>query len=147
MSPKIDWEEYNESATQQESLPAGIYHVKVVSSEEKTSAKGNAYFNIRLEDLESGKTACFDTIMISGKGVRIGLAKLSKLGFKPGDDDEIVAAQLIGKIAFVSLKEDTYGGNTRLTVDISAKTSSCGYWSEDNPPAESDGSDLDKAPF
>ena len=145
MSPKIDWEEYNDSPKEREQLPAGIYNVEVADAEERTSAAGNKYFNIRLKEMEGGKSLCFDILMLNGKGVRIGLAKLSRLGFVPGQDDEIVAAQLIGKRAWVEVKEDSYEGKTRLVVDINAKSSACGYWSEDEPPsvASNDGDDTD----
>lgn len=148
MSPKIDWSEQNESTPERSEMPAGIYHIEVANAEERQSASGNAYFSLRLEDLESGRTLCFDIIMLEGKGLRIGLAKLSRLGFKPGDDDELVAAQLIGRRGYVSVAEETWKEEKRLKVDISAKTSSCGYWSEEEPPQEfqTDNSE-EKPPF
>lgn len=148
MSPQIDWEEYNDAPQEREQMEAGIYNVEVADAEEKTSAAGNSYFNIRLKDIGSGKSLCFDILMLNGKGIRIGLAKLSRLGFVPGEDNEIVAAQLIGKRAWVSVKNDTYEGKTRLVVDINAKTSGCGYWTEAEPPVtEPSDSLVDEAPF
>ena len=100
--------------------------------------------------MESNKTVCFDIIMLQGKGIGIGLQKLMALGFSK-EDSEIVAAELMGRRAFVALKQETYEGQKRLAVDISAKGSSVGYWTEDNPPqemtpGESDVNDLN-APF
>ena len=151
MSPKVNWDDYNESSSpKRESFPPGIYHVEVESAEERTSASGNGYFSVRLKDMESNKTVCFDIIMLQGKGIGIGLQKLMALGFSK-EDSEIVAAELMGRRAFVALKQETYEGQKRLAVDISAKGSSVGYWTEDNPPqemtpGESDVNDLN-APF
>lgn len=145
--PKINWEEYNDSPRSVETMPPGIYHVEVADSEERTSARGDTYFSVRLKEMESGNSLCFDNLMLTGNGLRIGLAKLSRLGFKKEQDEDIVAAQLIGRRAYVCVKEETYEGTTRLTVDIKAKTSACGYWSEENPPAERNSTGLEDAPF
>ena len=48
--------------------------------------------------------------------------------------------------AWISAKEDTYEGKTRLAVDISARGSRCGYWPEEDPPEVPD-NDFDNAPF
>lgn len=132
--PKIDWESFNDSPNQFESLSPGVYHVKVASCEERTSKAGNVYFSVRLSKVDGDKTVAFDTIMLSGKGVPMGLAKLTALGFIPGDKEELLAAELLGRKAYVSVKEDEYEGKTRLVVDINARGSKCGYYDEENPP-------------
>ena len=134
MTPRIDWEDYDSSASQYQSIQPGIHHVVVASAEERESAAGNAYFSVRLKQVDGNATVCFDTIMLSGKALGMGLTKLAMLGFVPGEQKEILAAELIGKKAFVSCKEDTYEGKTRLVVDITARGSRCGYWPEEDPP-------------
>ena len=146
MSPRINWEEYDSSASQFESVKPGIHHVVVASAEERESKKGDAYFSVRLKQADGEATVCFDTIMLSGKGLAMGLSKLAMLGFVPGEREEILAAELIGKKAWISAKEDTYEGKTRLAVDISARGSRCGYWPEEDPPEVPD-NDFDNAPF
>ena len=144
--PKIDWESFNDSPHQFQNPAPGIYHVKVASCEERTSKAGNVYFSVRLTKVDGDQTVAFDTIMLSGKGVPMGLAKLTALGFIPGDKEELLAAELLGKRAYVSVKEDEYEGKTRLVVDISASGSKCGYWDEENPPEAA--ADLDiETPF
>jgi hypothetical protein len=127
---RIDWKEEKPSGGSNESMSAGVYHVEVADAEERVSQSGDAYFSIRLKDLESGRIVCFDIIMLAGKGLGIGLSKLSKLGFDK-DDDEIVAAQLIGRRAWVGTKEESYNGKERLVVDIKWAGSSTGYFAED----------------
>jgi len=144
--PKIDWESFNDSPNQFEPLSPGVYHVKVSSCEERTSKAGNVYFSVRLTQLEGDKTVAFDTIMLSGKGVPMGLAKLTALGFIPGDKEELLAAELLGKKAFVAVKNDEYEGKTRLVVDINASGSKCGYWDEENPPEAAANLDIE-TPF
>jgi hypothetical protein len=92
MSPKIDWNEFSDSPKSQELSPPGNYHVEVADCEERTSAAGNTYFNVRMKDLESGRSLCFDIIMLSGKGLGMGLSKLKQLGFDKSDDEIVAAA-------------------------------------------------------
>jgi uncharacterized protein (DUF736 family) len=64
---RIDWKEEKPSGGSNESMSAGVYHVEVADAEERVSQSGDAYFSIRLKDLESGRIVCFDIIMLAGK--------------------------------------------------------------------------------
>jgi len=132
---RIDWESYSEPDFGDGPLGPGVYRVEVSDCVERTSKAGDKYFNVKMKDLDSGKIVCFDPVMLEGKGASIGLCKLSRLGFEPTEDFEIVAAQVIGKRAYIGVEADEYQGTKRLKVDIGYKGSSCGYWPYSEVPA------------
>ena len=132
---RIDWESYDEPAFGDGPLGPGVYRVEVAECVERTSRVGDKYFNVKFKDLDTGKIVCFDPVMLEGKGASIGLCKLSRLGFE-ATDSEIIAAQVIGRRAYIGVDNDTYEGKSRLKVDIGYKGSSCGYWEHDNMPSD-----------
>ena len=109
-------------------LPPGIYAVEVKAAEEKVGkTSGNAYFQVQFTT--GGQFLCFDTLMLEGNGLNMGLAKLYALGI-PSDCEEILAAELIGRTCWVSTKVDTFRDQEKLVVDIGAKDSKVGYFTE-----------------
>lgn len=129
---RVDW-----SDAQVFALKPGIYLARVESAEEKTSQKGDAYFDVALVASEWGDAAiCNDVLMLEGKGRGIGIGKLGALGI-PRGKDEVLASELVGRSVYVAMdiKSKPYKGKVyeRPEVDIE-QGASFGYWPVATPP-------------
>lgn len=136
---EIDWE------ASELSRPPGTYYAEVSDCELKTSRKGDPYFNLRYVQVDGGnQTLCYDIIMLKGGGWGIGKSKLKGLGF--GSETSIEASDLIGRRAYLALREDeSPTGIARLAVDIAV--GDCGMWREDDPPADFEKPTEEETPF
>lgn len=117
------------------SLPEpGWYHVEVGKAEFKSNDKGNAWFSVRLGEVDSNRGIAFDNIFVRGKAAGMGNSKLKCLGIAPGSDVEV--EDLNGKRAWVYILHGTYTGKdgkpkAKTEVDVKASDAHCGYLSED----------------
>ncbi len=108
----------------------GVYRMTVAYCEEKQSERSGEYmFEVEFtaDDFDNARI-CRDFIMTSGKGLGIGQAKLSALGF--GDTDEwIDPMQIMGRKVGVCLKwsEWTKDGSTMRTLKPDISVGNCGY--------------------
>ncbi|MEK9724417.1 MAG: hypothetical protein VW405_13175 [Rhodospirillaceae bacterium] len=124
-------------------LEPGTYLVAVTSCEVKTAKSGFPYFNVELCALDhENARLCYDILMLGGRGRDIGNAKLGALGI-PADEDDIEPRRLVGRHVRVTVVNETYDGKERLTVDIKAPGSACGYYPVDQPEPDV----LDDTPF
>jgi len=124
----------------------GIYYVQVDGAEGKRSMNGNDMIAMKLVSVDDNKLVCYDRIMLSGKEGALSMSKaklkalgcdLSKGALSPED--------LNGLRAYVAVKlgKPNDDGKQYLEVDIRAKGSKCGYYHEDEPPAQRQGSGID----
>jgi len=121
---RIDW-----SSEDRKQLEPGTYHVEVLTAEERTSRKGDTYFNVGLGAIDfGGRRLCYDNIMLEGGGRSMGQAKLVALGIEKGTP-EVHPDSLIGLRAYAFVSIEEFNGKKRLSVDIS-RGSHCGYWLE-----------------
>lgn len=123
---KFDWSGTSDPMA----LQPGTYRVEITKSEEKTSKNGNPMWELVLKSLDFNCKLCHDRMMLTGNGANMTRGKLKMLGFKDGEDVE--AGSLVGLRCWVTVKETPADGQyaRKLDVDISAKGSTCGYWSE-----------------
>ena len=142
---QLNWGDYEEPE-RFERMGPGRYLVEIEDASEKTSKAGDAYFNLRLKAVGFGKVLCFDVVMLAGKGRGIGYAKLKALGVTE-KDEQLAAAELIGRRAYVEVESEEYDGKTRLSVSIGAEDSLCGYWDENDRPSKVIESEEGEAPF
>jgi len=83
---------------------------------------------------------CFDVVMMAGNGRGLGQAKLLALGFD-GTEDEIRAEDVVGRRAWVRVDWQSYkdkDGRAQRSLKVVSTFEpdfSCGYFSEDEPPA------------
>lgn len=124
---KVDWSARDQNQAQ--ISDPGMYRVKVVACEERESKSGDPYFSVRLAAVDFDNAFIgFDTIMLEGGGISIGIAKLTGLGITEQDGDDLQPEQLVDREAWAMLEIDTYQGRTRMQVDIRADESECGYY-------------------
>lgn len=129
---RVNWQKEEEGGKRDYKLPPeGKYSIKVEDPEERTSEKGDPYFNVRLVGREeagewAGKTVSFDIIMGDGPGAGIGRAKLKGLGFDLESGDSIEARDLHDRYATAYIKHEPYKGKMRTKVDID-QGEHCGY--------------------
>lgn len=115
----------------------GTYHVEVLEAEDQV-AKTSGSRMIRLILVEpdtDGQVVCYDRLMIEGGGMGITKKKLQALGINL-DAADFDSQDLIGRRFHVAVKfgKPNDQGKRFLEVDIAAKGSKCGYWSEAEPP-------------
>jgi len=124
----------------------GIYYVQVDGAEGKRSQAGNDMIAIKLVSVDDNKLVCYDRIMLSGKegALSMSKAKLKALGYDMSRGS-LSPADLNGLRCYVAVKlgKPNDEGKQYLEVDIRAKGSRCGYWDEEHPPEQRQGSGLD----
>lgn len=121
----------------------GVYHVEVNNAEDKTTIKGEKRIALTLSQVGTdGQLVCFDSLMMQGKGLGITKGKLKQLGIDL-DKDDFDSQDLIGRRVHVAcvFGKPNDKGNRYLEVDIRAKGSKCGYWTEADPPKPAGASD------
>ena len=124
----------------------GIYFVQVDGAEGRTSQNGNAMISMKLISVDDYKFVVYDRIMLQGKEGALSMtkAKLKALGFDLSKGT-LEPEQLIGLRAYVAihLGKPNDKGEQYMEVNIRAKGSKCGYWSEDEPPPSRQGNATD----
>lgn len=124
---KYDWQGVSDPA----SLQPGTYAVEITQAEEKQSSNGNMMWVLTLRALAFNCKLCHDRMMLPpNAGANISKAKLSALGFE--DLNSVECGHLLGKRTWVTVSLTPASGqySAKLDVDIKAKGSQCGYWSE-----------------
>ena len=121
----------------------GVYLCEVKKAEPATSGKGDNMFKVTLRGVDAPELEVKDTIMLGGRGWRMGRAKLTALGFDESYSGHIDEHDLVDRRAYLFLKNEDYtpkkGKNagktfTDLKPDPGQGTHS-GYQPESNPPA------------
>jgi len=138
--PRINWNDPDDRPRPRSmnKYKAGdVVEVRIAKSEERTSKKGHAYFNVELRD-DKGDVVCFDTIMLEGKGRGIGTSKLRALGYDE-TCQELLAADLVGKTVWVYLTEEEWQGDKQIKVALHSEDDwRCGYYNGWDTPPEAD---------
>ena len=92
------------------SIPAGTYAVRIAEVREGVTKDGSPRWSFRLEVLEGtyvGRTAAWDSISWSERGLRRAKHVLGKLGFDVSGEIEVHGAQLVGleAVAEITMEE------------------------------------------
>lgn len=106
--------------------PEGTYLAEVDSVEPKRTAGGEMSLSVQLRDPNSRAQICIDTLMLTGKGRGIGLAKLRQLGVPEGQQ-KLDPLSLVGRRVRVAIYHEKYEGQPRAKVNIKAEGFKCGY--------------------
>ena len=85
---------------------------------------------MRLKELDGHRSLTTDIIMLQGKGAPLGYRKLSAFGVEKGAT-KLDSDDLIGKRVWCQIVHEDYRGEPQCKVDINAKDSHAGYWTED----------------
>ncbi len=89
--------------------PEGWYLASVREVREKTSSKGDAMMSLHFEDTTTGKSLCWDNLMLAGGGAQFGFSKLKRLGcLRPNGSqmETIPVTEMVGRKAFLFLALD-----------------------------------------
>ena len=133
------------SAGQGGDFEPGVHLVEVIDAEHRHGQSGDPLFGIKLEGtgLSGTKsTLCRDVIMLAGKGLGIGVAKLKALGFfADGEPEDVQAHQLVGRRCWVRVDwqryKDRNGENRKGLKPVgSFDPFDCGYYPEGEPPED-----------
>jgi hypothetical protein len=107
------------------SVPEGEYLCKIAEVRAGTSKEGAPHWNLRLEVAEgdyAGRTAGWDSITWSTKGVRRVKIVLTALGFDTRGELELEPDELVGLRARVRLtleeREDAFSGRRQLRLKV-----------------------------
>lgn len=101
----------------------GTYRAEVKDVREKTSRGGDAMLSLYFKDVDSGEGLCWDNVMLSGRGVGIGVKKMRALDGVTEEGDEYVfidSGELIGRRCMLDVIHEEYDGKTRCVVDFAA---------------------------
>ena len=93
------------------SVPEGTYPCKIAEVRERVARDGSAQWSFRLEVLEgeyAGRTAAWDSITWSEKGLSRVKLVLGALGFDTSGPLELEAVDLSGRCARVSLSIENH---------------------------------------
>ena len=146
--PFVDWKrgrEMNESGPAARKGP-GTYLAYVREATDGVSEKGDPKITVMLHEVGTDAKLCMDSLMLAGKGLGMGIAKMNALGITEEHGDSVGAEDVMGRKCYVRLVEEESKKLKRdgtpfinLKPDTSAGDGwSCGYRSEDDPPPELD---------
>ncbi len=103
-------------------VPAGEYHCKAVEARESDSPAGHVRWGIRWEVANGdfqGRTACWDSLHWSERGLPRVKFVLQMMGLKPDKEHELQPDDVVGREALVEVvheeREDPVTGIRRLT--------------------------------
>jgi hypothetical protein len=89
-------------------MPPGRYHVEIKAVEEKKSQKGDLMWKVRLNTI-AGFDSIDDVIMHEGAGLKMGIAKLTKLGVRK-EMLPLNSEAIIGRRCYINVTHQTYPG-------------------------------------
>ena len=103
-------------------VPEGEYRCRVAETRESESPAGHTRWGLRWEILDGewqGRTACWDSLHWSERGLSRVKFVLEAIGIPTGGEMELKAVQLEGKTAIVQIapeeREDTVTGVRRVS--------------------------------
>lgn len=111
MTIHISPEDASKASTSSGFAPAGRHLCEVASDFEKTSAKGDPGINLLWVVVGGefeGMPACYDMVMLGGKGFGIGVSKLKALGVDFSKPFHYSSGDLRGRRAFITTVNRTY---------------------------------------
>ena len=117
----------------------GTYLARVKSAISKKSGAGSEMFSVELADAATDQKLCHDFIMLEGGGAALGRQKLLALGIPASFKAEIMAAELVGRLAYVALIEREYTDNKgvlRKNLSPDINDGAAGYWPSASPPPD-----------
>ena len=98
----------------------GRYWGTVAQIKESKTSDGYGMWGLRFEEIDTGKTICWDNLVFNKTGKGIALKKMSILGIQKDSNGffEIHDSQdLKGMGCYINVKEGEYQGKKRLEVD------------------------------
>lgn len=117
--------------------PNGWEYGRISKAEYRRTAKGDDSYNIAWER-EDGSFLGYDTIMLSGGGLGIGVSKIQGIGVLEDLGDEVGIPEpheMLGARAWSFWSDETYNGKTYARVNIQHGK---GGYSQDEPADELD---------
>lgn len=107
------------------SVPEGDYLCRIAEVREGTSKEGAPRWNLRLEVIEgeyAGRTAAWDSLTWSQKGVHRVKTVLAALGIDTRGEVDVVGRDLLGREALVRLtleeREDSLTGRRQVRLRV-----------------------------
>lgn len=88
----------------------------------RSAAKGEEKANLTWQR-QDGTFLCYDTVMLEGRGLRIGLQKLQALGVAHHDDDlgrwkVLDVEEWVGRQALLTIRHGEWNNKPRCEVDF-----------------------------
>lgn len=129
MSPIYDMDAVNNAPDEYRRKP-GVYRVKVDAVDDRPSKAGKKMLNLTLVDFDTGKTVCFDRLMLEGKEFALTLTKNKLKTLGVSTSGPLDTRDIKGRAAWIAVVygEPNDRGRSYLQVDIGAPGSKFGYW-------------------
>lgn len=148
----MSWE-FDDSEVQGGLADEGQHRAYLQHVELGRSAKGEEKANLTWQRQDGG-FLCYDTIMLEGRGLGMGLEKLQAIGVAHHDIEAgrwhvVDVEEWLGRSCLLTVKHGEWNGKPRCEVDINSK--GCGYQplapgDDETPPPDPSPTD-DDIPF